>query len=65
LKCSFRKCVDVRLFNLWEEVVSITESLTLSDDEDELIWMPSSSGMYSSHSLYSIVNFRGVTPVYV
>jgi hypothetical protein len=65
LKCSFRKCVDVRLFNLWEEVVSITKSLTLSDDEDELIWMHSSSGMYSFHSLYNIVNFRGVTPVYV
>jgi hypothetical protein len=73
LKCSFRRCVDVRLFNVWEEIVSRVESLNLNDEEDELLWMHSSSGIYSSHSLYSVINFRGdggwgggrVTPIYV
>jgi hypothetical protein len=65
LKCFFRRCVDVRLFNLKEEIISIAKSLNLNDEEDELVWMHSSSGIYSSHSLYSVINFRGVTPVYV
>jgi hypothetical protein len=65
LKCSFRICVDIRLFNLWKEVVSIACSLELSTDEDELVWQFHSSGSYSSHSLYGVINFRGVTPVFI
>jgi hypothetical protein len=37
LKCTFRRCVNLRLMNLWEEVVEIASSLVLSDEEDELI----------------------------
>jgi hypothetical protein len=44
---------------MWLEVCHITESLVLSDSEDELIWQYQSLGVYSSHSLYSIINFRG------
>jgi hypothetical protein len=64
LKCTFRRCVDRRLSNIWEEVVCIAESLSLNEEEDELVWMHSSSRIYSSHSLYSIINFRGVMPVF-
>jgi hypothetical protein len=65
LKCTFRRCVDVRLYNLWEEVVNIASSIELSGEEDELIWQFDSSGIYFSQSLYAVINFRGVTPVYV
>lgn len=36
-------------------------------EEDELIWQFNSSGVYSSQSLYKIINFRGVVlvPVHV
>jgi hypothetical protein len=37
LKCIFRRCVNTRLFMLWEEVVSIAESVEFSLDEDEMI----------------------------
>jgi hypothetical protein len=37
LKCTFRRCVDVRLFNMWEEVVNITSTVIFSADEDEPI----------------------------
>jgi hypothetical protein len=37
LRCTFRRCVDSRLFGLWEEVVSIAKSLELTSDEDEPI----------------------------
>jgi hypothetical protein len=46
-------------------VVSVAESLILTEDEDEPVWMRSSFGVYSSHSLYSIINFRGVMHVYI
>jgi hypothetical protein len=53
------------LFRMWDEVFSITSTLVLSDEEDELIWQHTSSGLYSSQSLYSIINFRGIRPVYL
>jgi hypothetical protein len=65
LKCTFRRCVDLRVMNLWEEVVGIASSLDLSGGEDELIWQYQSSRIYSSQSLYVVINFRGVTLVYV
>jgi hypothetical protein len=65
LKCTFRRCVDLRLPNLWEEVVGIATSLELSSEEDELIWQFQSSGVYLSQSLYDVINFRGVTPVFL
>jgi hypothetical protein len=37
LKCTFRRCVDVRLFNMWEEVVNIASTVIFSADEDEPI----------------------------
>jgi hypothetical protein len=65
LKCTFRRYVDVRLLSMWYEVVDIASTLELSKDEDELIWQFHSSGVYSSQSLYAVINFRGVTPVFV
>jgi hypothetical protein len=65
LKCTFRRTFDIRLFNLWEEVLSIAASLELSNDDDEPVWQYNSSGVYSSQSLYRVINFRGVSPVFV
>jgi hypothetical protein len=65
LKCTFPRCVDIRLYNLWEEVVSLASSINFSGADDEMVWQHNSSGMYSSQSLYSIINFRGMTLVYL
>jgi hypothetical protein len=35
LKCTFRRCVDRRVFQLWEDVVSITSAIESSEEEDE------------------------------
>jgi hypothetical protein len=65
LRCTFRRCVDIRLFQLWEEVVSIAESISLTMDEDEMVWQFQSSGSYSTQSLYRVINFRRVMPVFL
>lgn len=36
----------------------------MSDEPDSLVWQFSSNGIYSSQSLYKVINFRGVKPVY-
>jgi hypothetical protein len=43
LRCTFRRCVDRRLYDMWLELCSLVESVTLSDEEDELIWQYQSS----------------------
>jgi len=65
LKCTFRRCVDNRLMNLWLEVVQLASTTVFSNDEDALIWRFNSNGVYFSRSLYKIVNFRGIVPVHV
>jgi hypothetical protein len=64
-KCTFRRCVDVRLFNLWEELVNLVTAIEFTDDEDALIWKFRSSSIYSSQSPYRVINFRGVIHVYI
>jgi hypothetical protein len=65
LKRTFHRCVDRRLFDMWDELVNLVTTIDMSDDEDALIWQFQSNRVYSSQSLYSVINFRGVIPVYV
>jgi hypothetical protein len=61
MECTFRRCVDQRLFDLWEEVISIVEGIVFSGDDDEFHL----SDIYFSQSLYGVINFKGATPVFV
>lgn len=65
LKCTLRRGVDERLMNMWEEIVQLAGTISFSDEEDSLIWQFNSSDVYSSQSLYKIVNFRGISFVHV
>jgi hypothetical protein len=49
---------------MWEELISIAESLVLTDEEDEPVCQFNSTGIYSSQSLYSVINFRGCNPCF-
>jgi hypothetical protein len=40
-------------------------TIELTGDDDAMIWQFHSSGVYSSQSLYVVINFRGVKPVYL
>jgi hypothetical protein len=65
LKCTLRRTVDDRLERMWLEVMQIASTIIFSDEEDSMIWQFSSNGVYSSQSLYKIINNRGVLPVFV
>jgi hypothetical protein len=65
LMCTFRRSVDDRLERMWLEIVQLASTITFSDVEDSMIWQFSSNGIYSSQSLYKVINHRGVLPVYI
>jgi hypothetical protein len=50
--------------NLWHEVVQIASGIQYSEEEDAIIWQFASSGKYSVHTLYAVVNDRGIKQVY-
>jgi hypothetical protein len=63
LKCTFRRTVGEKLMNMWDEVVQLATTICFSNEEDNLIWQFSSNGIYSSQSLYRIINNRGILPI--
>lgn len=63
LKCTFRREVDDRLMQLWHEILQLASTIVFSNEEGSLIWTFNSSCIYSSQSLYKVINFRGVKPV--
>jgi hypothetical protein len=65
LKCTFRRTVSEDLYQAWLEVVELASTVTLTNEEDEMIWQFTSSGVYSSQSLYKIINFRGIKTAHV
>jgi hypothetical protein len=50
--------------DVWWEVVSIAESIEFTDEPDTPVWSFNSNDIYSVQSLYAVVNFCGVKPVY-
>jgi hypothetical protein len=64
LKFIFRRTVSEHGMSMWYEICNIVESLTLNEGEDSLIWSFSSSSTFSVQSLYGVISFRGVKPVY-
>jgi mannosylglycoprotein endo-beta-mannosidase len=65
LMLTFRRCVSPSTINLWLELCSLLEPISLSEEEDQILWHYTSSGKYSVQSLYAMINHRGVTPMYV
>jgi hypothetical protein len=47
----------------WLELETICASINLSDDCDSLIWEHTADGQYATSSLYSIISYRGITPI--
>jgi hypothetical protein len=65
LRLSFRRTFDEEMMQKWYELEDTVENLVLTDNSDALVWSYNSSGVYSSQSLYAIINYWGVTLVYV
>jgi hypothetical protein len=65
LKLTFRRNFSSSLIQQWYEPEGIAASISFTSDTDALIWHYESKGAYSSSSLYAIINFGGVTPMFI
>jgi hypothetical protein len=65
LMLTFRRTVSEQDMNLWWELENVICGVTLSEEDDQMIWSYSSSGKYSVQTLYAVVNFRGISSVFV
>ena len=64
-KCTFRRTFDVALEEQWLEICQLASTIVFTSEDDALIWQFNSNGIYSTQSLYKVINFRGVQPVFV
>lgn len=65
IRLSFRRTFTPALIEQWYELEQILLGTTLSTEQDALIWKYNTSGVYSSSSLYNIINFRGIVPTFI
>jgi hypothetical protein len=63
IQLSFRRNFSEPMFHRWLELVEIVSSVRFNNDGDALVWQLDSKGVYTSQSLYSVINFRGVVPI--
>jgi hypothetical protein len=49
----------------WLELIEIAKTISYFDENDQLIWQYETNGIYSSSSMYAIVKFRGIQPIYL
>lgn len=63
LKLALEDVSTLRCPRVWYDLISITSSVNLTEEEDTLIWKHESKGVYSASSLYGIVNFMWVIPI--
>jgi hypothetical protein len=50
---------------MWWELSSLVEGISLSDEEEQIMWNFTSTGTYAVQSLYEVINHKGITPVFV
>ena len=63
VKLTFRRTFDDEMLETWFELEGIVKSVVYKPGGDALVWVYNSNGVYSTNSLYAIINFRGVQPV--
>jgi hypothetical protein len=57
--------VNVRVLNIWHELVQIASSISFNEEEDAIVWQYNSSGKYLVQSLYAIMNDRGMRQIFI
>ena len=65
VRLSFRRTFSDQMFSRWLELVEIVSSIEYNDGGDSLVWEYDSKRVYTSKSLYAIINFRGIVPMYI
>ena len=65
MKLTIRRNFDNKMMEQWYQLVEIAIEINFDSDSDALIWQLEKKGVYSSSSLYHVINFRGVQPLFL
>jgi hypothetical protein len=65
LRLTFRRTFSEVMLETWDELMMVVENVVLSEESDALVWCYDSAGVYSSQSMYAVINYRGMTQVYI
>ena len=65
LRLTFRRNFGDNLMRQWYDLVEIAKSIVFTQEDDSLIWQLENKGTYSTSSLYHVINFRGICPVFI
>ena len=65
LKLTFRRNFGNSLRSQWYDLMAVVNNLVLTNETDFLVWQLENKGVYSTSSLYHVINFRGVCPMYI
>jgi alpha-glucuronidase len=65
VKLTFRRTFSEEMMERWNELTEIISSVRFNEDSDTLVWQYESKGEYSTQSLYAVINFKGVVPIYI
>lgn len=49
----------------WFQLVEFADSIAYFVDCDALVWQLENKGIYSTSSLYHVINFRGIQSIFV
>jgi hypothetical protein len=59
LMLTFKRNVSSNLMNMWWELYGLIEGISLSGEQDHLLWSFTATGKYSVQTLYVVINHRG------
>jgi hypothetical protein len=65
IRGTFRRIFSEEMMTNWLELIEIAKTISFTDENDQLIWQYETNGIYSSSSMYALVNFRGIQPIYL
>jgi hypothetical protein len=65
IRGTFRRIFSDEMMVSWLELIEIAKTISYSDGNDQLISQYETNEIYSSSSMYAIVNFRGIQPIFI
>jgi hypothetical protein len=65
LRLTFRITFSNEMMQICQELCAVVEDVRLGYESDTLVWCYTKSRTYTTQSFYVVINYRGITPMYI
>jgi hypothetical protein len=65
LRLTFRRTFSSKMMLGWHELCAVVGDVSFGGESDTLVWCYTKTGTYTTQSFYAIINYRGITPLYI